>query len=189
MVPIGPMPFSHYSSYFWDGWGCLLLMIVSTHQWMNSLGTHAYGSSHVEQSRIAWKRLGNLQAPALTLYHCLPNTSRFYNRTPSSAQYLYSPPHPSLKSGAHLIKGWHWDVIEVAFAKVIQRVCVPPSLLCERIPPHYIWIPPQRRHGPFLYFSLKCSMQSRGHLMTLPRCLSAVLGKARFAAADAAAWF
>lgn len=41
--------------------------------------------------------------------------------------------------------------------------------------------------GRFCVSVLKCSMQSRGHLMRLPSCLPAVRGKARLAAA--AAWF
>lgn len=77
-------------------------MIVQTHRWMNSLGTDTYGSSHVEQGRIAWKSLGNLLAPARapTSYPHLGFTTESPPPPPlSTVQSLYSPQQPSLKSG------------------------------------------------------------------------------------------
>lgn len=70
---------------------------------MISLGTDAYGCSHVEQSRIAWKCNGNLLAlaHAPTAYQHLGFLWQKTHLLPplSTVQSQYSPQHPSLKSG------------------------------------------------------------------------------------------
>ena len=92
---------------------------------MISLGTRTYGSSQVEQRRVAWKNHGNLLAPA--------RAPKFNDRKPSSTFPSDHHPIPALSSTSlpwrvgGLIKGWHWDMavwLEVAFAKVIWHVCM-----------------------------------------------------------------
>lgn len=56
--------FEYSWSYCCDGWGCLLLMMVQTHQRMNSLGPYTYGSSHEEQGLSAVQSLYSPQHPS-----------------------------------------------------------------------------------------------------------------------------
>ena len=143
LVLIWLLPLSYYSLYIWDGRGCLLLMIVQMQHWMNSLGPHTYGSSHVEQSRIACKSLGNLPAPAhipppsTNIQVLLEKPLLFFPslHCPIPAQFSPSLPQEQEVSSRAGTEVWQFGQRWRLPRSLSTSVCVPPSLLHERTPP------------------------------------------------------
>lgn len=103
------------------------------------------------------------QSPGCCLYpHLLPTYTVGFKTDPpllypllSTAQSLYSPQHPSLKSGrSH--QGLALSYVSLTRGGICQGhsacLCVPPSLLHGKISTCCNWI--QEKHRPFLYFRL-----------------------------------
>lgn len=77
---------------------------------MISSGTHTYGSSQVEQGKVAWKNRGNLLAPA--------RAPKFNDRKPSST--FPSDHHPIPAQSSTSLFPEEWEVLSRAGTETWQ---------------------------------------------------------------------